>query len=121
MFDFYGPYDLTTPFAQNAGAVKKFLGNQSYSEARELYERASPGKYLTAQAPPTLILHGTIDDIVPISQSDALAEKLKALKIPFVYDRLEGWPHAMDAAEGVNERCQYFMNRFFDQHLPLPK
>ncbi len=119
--DFYGPYDLTTQFAQNAGAVKKFLGNKSYPEAKELYERASPAKYLTAQAPPTLILHGTIDDVVPIGQSDALAEKLKALKVPFAYDRLEGWPHAMDAAESVNERCQYFMNHFFEKHLPLPK
>ena len=68
-----------------------------------------------------MILHGSIDDIVPVGQSDALAEKLKTLKIPYVYDRLEGWPHAMDAAESVNERCRYFMNQFFDQHLPLPK
>ncbi len=119
--NFYGVYDLTTPFARNAGAIKKFLGNKTYEDAPEIFESASPAKHLSAKAPPTLILHGTIDDIVPIAQSDALAEKLKALKIPFTYDRLDGWPHAMDAAESVNARCQFFMNQFFDKFLPLPK
>lgn len=119
--DFYGPYDLTTPFAQKAGAVKKFLGGRSYEEAPELYAKASPSHYLKAGAPPTLILHGTIDDVVPIEQSDILAKRLKELGVPVTYDRLPGWPHAMDVAEPVNERCRFFINQFLDQHLPLPK
>jgi dipeptidyl aminopeptidase/acylaminoacyl peptidase len=66
-----------------------------------------------------LILHGTIDDVVPIDQADHLAKRLKELGIPYVYDRLEGWPHAMDMSEAVNERCQWFMNQFFEEYLPL--
>lgn len=119
--DFYGPFDLTTDFARNAGAVKRFLGNRSYAEAKEDYEKASPSTYLTKDDPPTLILHGAIDDVVPISQSDVLAKRLGELGVPCVYDRLEGWPHAMDAAEVVNDRCCYFMDRFFAKHLPLPR
>jgi acetyl esterase/lipase len=119
--DFYGPYDLTTEFARKAGVVKKFLGGKTYDEAPELYKQASPMTYLTKNDPPTLILHGTIDDVVPIEQSDRLAARLKALGIPVVYDRLEGWPHTMDAAEIVHQRCQYFMDRFFAKYLPLPK
>ena len=75
----------------------------------DLYLAVSPSKYLKKGAPPTLILHGTIDDVVPIDQSDMLAKKLGELGVPYVYDRLEGWPHAMDG-RGVNERCQWFMN-----------
>lgn len=119
--DLYGPYDLTTDFARKAGVVKKFLGDKTYDEAPELYKRASPMTYLTKNDPPTLILHGTIDDVVPIEQSDRLAARLKELGIPVVYDRLEGWPHTMDAAEIVNQRCQYFMGSFFAKYLPLPK
>jgi len=119
--DFYGPYDLTTDFARQAGVVKKFLGGKTYDEAPELYKQASPMTYLSKNDPPTLILHGTIDDVVPIEQSDRLAARLKELGIPEVYDRLEGWPHTMDAAEIVNQRCQYFMDAFFAKYLPLPK
>jgi hypothetical protein len=38
-----------------------------------------------------------------------------------VYDRLPGWPHTMDLALVVNERCRYFMDEFLDRYLPLPK
>jgi acetyl esterase/lipase len=119
--DFYGVYDLTTPLMRKARPVEKFLGSQSYDDAPELYVRASPSHYLSKKAPPTLILHGTIDDLVPISQADSLAARLKELDVPYVYDRLAGWPHAMDLAEVVNVRCQFFMDNFFAKYLPLPK
>jgi acetyl esterase/lipase len=119
--DFYGPYDLTVPFARTNGAVKAFLSGKTYEEAAELFWQASPAKYLKAGAPPTLIFHGTIDEVVPVDQADALARRLKELKAPFVYDRLEGWPHTMDLAEAINERCQLLMCRFLDEHLPRPK
>jgi len=70
--------------------------------------------------PPTLIFHGTIDDTVPIDQADRLAEKLKSTRVPYRYDRLEGWPHAMDLAEVVNQRCQRLMMEFFKKHLLKP-
>lgn len=82
---------------------------------------ASPITHLTKDDPPTLILHGTIDAIVPIAQADSLAERLRELSIPVVYERFPGWPHTMDLAQIVNERCCYVMDRFLEEHLPLPK
>ena len=40
---------------------------------------------------PTLILHGTLYTVVPVTQSDRLASHLKRLKITHVCGRLEGW------------------------------
>ena len=71
--------------------------------------------------PPTLILHGTVDETVPIDQSDLLAAKLKELGVPYVYDRLPGWPHTMDLAAPVSERCLWFIDHFLAVYLPLPK
>jgi dipeptidyl aminopeptidase/acylaminoacyl peptidase len=76
---------------------------------------------LTPDDPPTLVLHGTIDQIVPVRQSDALVDKLKELGVPYRYERLEGWPHAMDLAELVNRHCRSSMVEFFEEHIPLPK
>ena len=114
--DLYGPCDIDSEGARNVGVVKKFLG-KSYDEDPELYKKASPIRYVTKDAPPTLIFQGTIDEIVPMAQSDLLAGKLKELGVPYEYEKFEGWPHTMDVAVDVNRRCQWFMNRFFAKNL----
>jgi acetyl esterase/lipase len=121
VIDFYGPTDLTTPFARGMGVVQSFLGGKTYDEAPDLYKEASPLAHLTKDDPPTLILHGTIDDIVPIDQADSLAAKLKDLHIPFAYERFDGWPHVMDVAKDVNARCMWAIDQFLAKYLPLPK
>lgn len=115
--DIYGPFDLETSEGKSAGVVKDFLGKQSYDEAPELWKRVSPCTYLDAGDPPTLILHGSIDEIVPISQAEMLAKRLDELKIPFRYLRLEGWPHTMDAAVPVNIYCRHQILQFLKQHV----
>jgi dipeptidyl aminopeptidase/acylaminoacyl peptidase len=116
----YGPTDLTTDFVRDnafaRGVVRQFLG-ASIDENPDLYQQASPVTHIDAEDPPTLILHGTIDDIVPIRQGDLLADALEETGVLYIYDRLPGWPHAMDIAQPVNDRCVLLMDRFFQQHL----
>jgi len=119
--DLYGPTDLTTGFARNNRIVVDFFGGQTFNKARKKYRLASPITHVTKDDPPTLILHGTIDRVVPIAQSDMLAAKLKEKGVPYIYDRLPGWPHAMDVAQPVNDRCQWLMQRFLKRYLPLPE
>jgi len=116
----YGVYDMTTQVAKDSETVSNFLQGKSFEEAPGLYRQSSPRFHLDKADPPTLILHGTIDETVLISQSDALAAHLKRLNIPHVYGRLDGWPHTMDIAKPVNDYCQAMMDRFFATHLPLP-
>ena len=116
----YGPSDLRVPFARQSDVVHKFLGGKKYDQSPELYRKASPIYYLTRDDPPTLILHGTLDEVVPIDQSDALVAMLKVLEVPYTYDRLQGWPHTMDIAEPVFNRCVFFIDRLLAQHMPLP-
>ncbi len=118
--DFYGPVDLTAPYAQGNGIVEGFLGKK-YSEDAALYAKASPLSYLTEEAPPTLIFHGTVDSLVPVSESDALVAKLKELNVPCFMDRLGGWPHVMDAQADINARVMHFSSAFLKKFLPLPQ
>jgi len=117
----YGPCDLTVPGIRDADAVRQFLAGKKYDESPDVYEKASPLFHLTKDDPPTLILHGTLDSLVPIGQSDKLAERLKQVGVPCVYDRLEGWPHVMDLAEVVFNRCVFFIDRFLAEHAPVPE
>ena len=114
--DIYGPIDLTTEYARNQPLVNHLIAH-SYKETPELYREASPIQYLDKKDPPTMILHGTSDDLVPISQSDYLKAKLDSLGVPNVYYRVPGWPHAMDVVKRVNEFSQVKMNDFFVKYL----
>jgi len=112
----YGPSDLTTEYAREHSTIKGFIG-RSYDEVPEVYAKASPVTYITSDDPPTLIFQGTIDELVPVSQSDNLKKKLKRTGVDVEYHRLEGWPHTMDLEVEVNEYCQYYMDRFFKKYL----
>lgn len=102
IFNFYGPCDLTSDFARNVDVVRGFLGAE-YQSNSEIYKKASPLFDISPDDPATLIVHGTLDDIVPVDQSDQLAKKLKESSVPFRYERINGWPHTMDIAEPMFE------------------
>lgn len=114
--DIYGPVDLTTEYSRSHELVTKFLGH-TYSEAPELFSEASPDFYLDKNDPPTMILAGTSDNLVPISQSDNLKVSLDNLGIPNVYCRVPLWPHTMDVVQRVNDYAQVQMNNFFEKYL----
>ena len=118
--NFYGPADLTTPFATNSGLVKALLGGKTYAEAPELYRQASPLSHLKKGAPPTLTFHGTIDEIVPIDQADSLDARMKSLQLEHEYERLEGWPHTMDASVPVNAYAKARIEDFLARRVGKP-
>jgi dipeptidyl aminopeptidase/acylaminoacyl peptidase len=64
-----------------------------------------------------MILQGTSDDLVPVSQSDTLKARLDKLGVPNVYCRVPGWPHAMDVVQRVNDYSRKEMSNFFEKYL----
>lgn len=113
----YGPVDLTTDFAISHPSVIRFVGREYSEETREAYEACSPLMFTSPDDPPTLTFHGTIDEVVPVSQADSLHARLEKLNIPSYYHRLDGWPHTMDLSVKVNQYCQYYMDEFFEKYL----
>ena len=112
----YGPVDVTTPYGRSHETVTSYIG-KSFDEAPQLYRQCSPLFHLDAGDPPTLVIQGTLDDLVPIEQADRLAARLEELKIPYWYDRLDGWPHTMDLARPIHERVKLLVSKFFRRHL----
>jgi len=116
VIDIYGPIDLTTEYSINHPLVTSFLAH-SFKEAPELYREASPIQYLDKNDPPTMIMHGTSDRLVPISQSDLLKARMDSLGVPNVYYRFPLWPHTMDIVQRVNDFSQLKMTDFFEKYL----
>lgn len=112
----FGPVDMTTDFARHQPLATSFMA-KSYEEAPELYKEASPIQYVTKDSPPTMIIQGTSDELVPNSQADQLRDRLDSLAVPCVDYRFPLWPHAMILVRRVYDYCLPKMNDFFEKYL----
>lgn len=114
--DIYGPVDLTTEYARTHPLVTNFI-SKAYDKAPELYVEASPIHYIDKNDPPTLILQGSSDNLVPASQSVTLKKMCDEAGVPSELYILPLWPHTMDIVRRVNEYAQKKMNDFFGKYL----
>lgn len=116
LVEMYGPVDLTTDYARNHSMVTRLMAHP-YSEQPRQYAEASPLFWVDRDAPPTLILHGTRDMLVPIAQAEQLKYKLDSLGVPNVFLPLPGWPHTMDLVKRVQDYSKGSMKDFFEKYV----
>ena len=80
VIDFFGPTDLIAmfekPWHPYVPFVLQMVTGTTPSQNRKLYQESSPINYVNAHSAPTLILHGSNDNVVNVSQSKALKTKL---------------------------------------------
>ena len=102
----YGWSDLTDPSVSYRYYMELFLGKKC-ADAPTLYEEASPITHVDKDDPATLILNGTIDTIVPITQAEKLATKLEANNVPYVLAPFKGGYHGYDMFADSNPSVMY--------------
>lgn len=112
----FGPVDLTTAYARSRSTVNSLIG-EVYEKAPDLYLQASPVHYVDRNTPPTMIIHGTSDELVPVSQADQLKNKLDSAGIRNVDYRYPLWPHALILVQRVYDHCAPRMHDFLKEHL----
>jgi acetyl esterase/lipase len=84
--DFYGPADMVDMYNNPASilvppsAIQSVVG-ATPSTNLTLYQQSSPVTFVSAQSPPTIILHGGVDVIVSPNQSVALKTKLQTFGV----------------------------------------
>lgn len=80
--DYFGPTDLVAmyqkPWHPLVPLALQMITGKSLETDKTVFEQSSPAHFVSAQTPPTLILHGGKDVVVNVSQSKLLDEKLKA-------------------------------------------
>jgi acetyl esterase/lipase len=126
--DEFGPADFTTVMAQAAEDKTKniFKWNTSgdpYSgligvsliDNKQKTDAVSPVHYVSQDAAPILILHGTHDSLVPFAQSVELADDLKKVGVDVLLQPLPGAGHG-GPAFGLPAVRELTRN-FFDKHL----
>ena len=87
--DFFGPTDLVDMFNNPANFLVPFqlmsVTGGTPTTIPTIYADANPLNYITAQSPPTIILHGGADIVVLPSQSVLLKNKLTSFGVSNQY------------------------------------
>lgn len=114
---FFGPTDLTELYKHPGNPGIPFLLNAltgtTPSQNQSLYLQASPIHFVTAQSPPTLLLQGGRDMLVPEAQPVLLRDKLKELAVPhqYVYYPNEGHGWRGNSLQDSLDKVAAFLER----------
>lgn len=89
IISFFGPSDLTELYNHpgNPGIplLLTAVTGTTPSQNKVLYQQSSPVHFISAQSPPTLLLQGGRDVLVPENQSVLLKNKLQSLGVAHEY------------------------------------
>jgi len=108
---FYGPTDMEKFFLRDAAALpaghkspgEAYMGvTADTPEARQLLREASPIDHVRPGLPPFLLLHGDKDPLVPIAQTVAFEQKLRAAGVPCEFIIVKGGMHGMKKWDALN-------------------
>jgi acetyl esterase/lipase len=122
--DWFGPTDMSV-FFQQAGAENIFkpapeksplyrLFGGPTDQHKDLVAKANPLTFITKNDPPFLIMHGDMDTLVPLAQSQMLADALKAAGVECHLEVIAGAGHG----NGFNKpEVNKMIAEFFDKTL----
>lgn len=119
--DYFGPADLVAlsritnavTHNQSDAPIPRLLGGP-VEERLAAARAASPVTHVSADDPPFLIVHGTRDNLVPLSESETLARALTDARpaVPPILIRMVGAGHGF-GGPALDARVR----AFFDKHL----
>jgi len=107
--DFHAPFD----FHEFDPKTKSLVPIAKEERIVELGKSVSPVTHVTQDDPPTLIIHGDADKLVPIQQAEAMVEALKKVNVPAKLVTKPGAAHGWaKMAEDM-----VLIADWFDEHL----
>ena len=115
--NFYGPSDFTKSYGKSVDAAEVlplFLGG-NLETTRQRHIVASPLNWVTPNAAPTLIVHGTEDKYVAYEQGVWMRDRLQACGVEVELLTLEGAGHGFKGADA--EKAEQALFTFFEKHL----
>jgi acetyl esterase/lipase len=125
----YGPTDLRFEYEHPAPrnlletrrVLETYLGG-SPQTAADAYFTASPINFVSASSPPTLLIHGSHDAVVPPEESARLDARLQEAGVKHLFVKLSWATHRCDKSFGgpCGQVATYAIERFLDGVTAVP-
>ena len=105
---FYGVYDFLVRYDQhpNRRVYERFLTgrvlHETLADNPDLWDLASPVAQIHPDAPPFMVVHGTLDSLAAVSEGRVFSQKLRETSNnPVVYLELPGAEHAWEVVHSL--------------------
>jgi len=92
-FLLYGVYDLDAMLSSVLADVLEDMVGADPESGRAAYAQWSPLSYIDGSEPPTAVMHGDRDRLVPFEQAERLVDALTRAGVPATLLRVEGAGH----------------------------
>jgi acetyl esterase/lipase len=119
----YAPSDLAAAYAHPSppplydtrGLLERYVGGPP-ARVEKAYFAASPINFVTAASPPTLLVHGARDQMIPAEQSARLDDRLREAGVKHVFAELPWATHGCDKSFGgpCGQITLFAVERFLD-------
>jgi acetyl esterase/lipase len=107
------PFTASLDFREYDRDKALYLPVTDADKVREILKKISPITYVSPDDPPTLIMHGDKDDLVPLQQSQTMVARLKEAKVPAELIVKEGAGHGW----GTLVEDMKSFGEWFDKYL----
>ena len=111
VISFYPPTGLD---ARSWGGMPALFGKGAPIET---IRGASPLTYASANFPPTLLIQGNKDEIVPAEEATNMYEALDKAGVPVELHMFANQPHGFDADPKLGRQCADLMLSFMDRFV----
>jgi dipeptidyl aminopeptidase/acylaminoacyl peptidase len=109
---------LRAPGVALSDAVRALLGRDSPDER---VRSASPIAHVSASSPPTLLITGNKDELVPDESSFRMYRAMTEAGAKAELHVYEGAPHGFDALPAFGRQTAEIMRLFLDRHVVDPR
>jgi len=99
-------------------AISRLFGGKA---SREAEDAASPVTYAHRHFPPTLLIHGNADDVVPVDASFSMYKHLADAGAQVELHVYDGAPHAFDSVNEFGHQLTDIMALFLDRKVANPR
>ncbi len=110
MVPFYGVFDWRDRLGIRGrrDPLRRLLERRVVKRTRddvpEVFDKASPLSRVRADAPPALVVHGTLDTLAPVEEAREFVRALRQVSnAPVVYAELRGAHHAFEIFHSIRE------------------
>jgi len=129
VISYCGPTDLTDEnfYIDNEFNVKlvylfsnltgKTITVKNHSKKKDTLNAASPIHYVTKDSVPTVICHGTLDDVVPYTNATRLQSKLNEFNVKNILITFDSSGHSLENDPEASNYARELMHEYVDNYL----
>jgi acetyl esterase/lipase len=112
------PFTAALDFKEYDRKLARYVPVKDADKVRDILKKISPISHVTADDPPTLLIHGDADELVPLQQSQSILARFKEVGVPAELVVKKGAGHGWLTMAADLKTCGDWYDRYLRAKTP---